>query len=102
MPALIRNPSELIDAAKRAAGSAPQVEPDARLRVSNADDGRGAEIETVFSMLKRNLGSALRAKSNNGRRRDMYLRVLTHNLAIALVWVFYSAIASPYPPCPYQ
>jgi hypothetical protein len=49
------------------------------------------QVETVFSMLKRNLGSALRARSVHGRRRDMFLRVLTHNIAIALVWVFYRA-----------
>jgi transposase len=49
------------------------------------------QVETVFSMLKRNLGSALRARNVHGRRRDMYLRILTHNIAIALSWVFYRA-----------
>ena len=49
------------------------------------------QVETVFSMLKRNLGAALRAKSRHGRRRDMFLRVLTHNLSIVLLWVFYRA-----------
>jgi len=42
-----------------------------------------AQVETVFSMLKRNFGSALRARSRPGRRRDLRLRVLTHNLALA-------------------
>jgi len=57
--------------------------------------GKRAQVETVFSMLKRNLGAALRAKSAHGRRRDMFLRVLTHNIALALLWVFYRAIVSP-------
>ncbi len=50
-----------------------------------------AQVETVFSMLKRNLGSALRARSHWGRCRDLFLRVLTHNIALALLWVFYRA-----------
>jgi hypothetical protein len=53
------------------------------------------QVETVISMLKRNLGAALRAKTPHGRRRDMLLRVLTHNVALALLWVFYRAILSP-------
>jgi hypothetical protein len=40
--------------------------------------------ETANSMLKRNLGSALRGRSHHSRRRDMLLRVLTHNLMLAL------------------
>jgi hypothetical protein len=54
-----------------------------------------AQVETVNSMLKRNFGSALRARSHWGRCRDLYLRVLTHNIAIALFWVFYRAVMSP-------
>ena len=53
------------------------------------------QAETVFSMLKRNFGSALRARSHWGRCRDLYLRVLTHNIALALLWVFYRADTSP-------
>jgi hypothetical protein len=56
-----------------------------------------AQVETVFSMLKRNFGSALRARDEWGRRRDLYLRVLTHNLAILLLWVFYKAGKVCYP-----
>ena len=55
-----------------------------------------AQAETVFSMMKRNLGAALRARSYWGRNRDLYLRVLTHNIALALAWVFYRADSSPY------
>jgi hypothetical protein len=43
------------------------------------------QAETVFSMLKRNLGSALRARSHWGRCRDLFLRVLTHNITLALL-----------------
>jgi hypothetical protein len=44
--------------------------------------GQRWQAETVNSMLKRNLGSACRAKSANGRKKDMALRVITHNLMI--------------------
>ena len=40
------------------------------------------QVETVFSMLKRNLGPALRGRSHWSRCRDMMLRVLTHNLVL--------------------
>jgi hypothetical protein len=49
------------------------------------------QVETVFSMLKRNPGSALRGRSHHSRRRDLFLRVLTHNIMLALSWVFYRA-----------
>lgn len=49
------------------------------------------QIETVNSMLKRNLGAALRGRSHHSRCRDLYLRVLTHNIALALLQVFYRA-----------
>jgi hypothetical protein len=58
---------------------------------------RRGQVETVFSMLKRNLGAALRARSRHGRRRDMLLRVLVHNIAIALLQVFYRALMTPFP-----
>ncbi len=40
------------------------------------------QVESVMSMIKRNLGSALRGKSPRSRERDMRLKVLTHNLMI--------------------
>jgi hypothetical protein len=52
---------------------------------------RRPQVETVISMLKRNLGSALRGRSHHARRRDMFLRVLTHNITLALLRVFYRA-----------
>jgi hypothetical protein len=40
------------------------------------------QVETVMSMMKRNTGSALRAKSPRGRERDLRMKVLAHNLMI--------------------
>lgn len=44
--------------------------------------GQRAQAETVNSMLKRNLGDALRARSPRARRNEQLLRVLTHNIAL--------------------
>jgi len=44
--------------------------------------GQRWQCETVNSMMKRNQGSALRARTNHSRNRELALRVLTHNLAI--------------------
>jgi len=46
--------------------------------------------------MKRNFGAALRAKSHYGRCRDMLLKAVTHNVALALVWVFYRAGRGPF------
>jgi hypothetical protein len=46
--------------------------------------GQRAQAETVNSMMKRNLGDSLRAKTPEGRRKEQMLRVLTHNLSILL------------------
>jgi len=39
-------------------------------------------VETVNSMMKRNLGSALRAKSARRRSMELLLRVVIHNIMI--------------------
>jgi transposase len=44
--------------------------------------GQRWQVETVFSMIKRNFGSALRAKRYWSQCREMMLLVLTHNTAI--------------------
>jgi len=44
--------------------------------------GQRAQAETVNSMLKRNLGDALRAKAPRARRNEQLLRVLAHNIAL--------------------
>jgi len=54
------------------------------------------QAETAFSMMKRNFGSFSRARTHQGRMRDMMLKALTHNLALALLWVFYRADPSPF------
>jgi hypothetical protein len=40
------------------------------------------QAETVNSMIKRNLGSALRARTTIHRRHELPLRVLTHNIML--------------------
>jgi hypothetical protein len=44
--------------------------------------GQRWQCETVNSMIKRNLGSACRARTAVGRKKDLLLRALTHNLMI--------------------
>ena len=46
--------------------------------------GQRAQVETVNSMMKRNLGDSLRARSPKARRQEQMLRVLTHNLSLLL------------------
>jgi Transposase DDE domain len=45
-----------------------------------------AQIETVFSMIKRNLTDTLLSRSYHAQNREMRLLVLTHNLMILLCW----------------
>jgi len=44
--------------------------------------GQRAQVETVASMLKRNLGDALRARSPRARRHELILRGITHDIMI--------------------
>jgi hypothetical protein len=44
--------------------------------------GQRWQVETVNSMVKRNLGSACRSRTAWGRKRDLLLRAITHNLMI--------------------
>jgi hypothetical protein len=59
--------------------------------------GQRWQVETVFSMIKRNFGSALRAKRYWSQCREMMLMVLTHNLAVILFVkeLFYRACRTP-------
>jgi hypothetical protein len=43
-----------------------------------------AQAETVNSMMKRNLGDHLRARTPEGRRFEQMLRVITHNISLLL------------------
>lgn len=54
--------------------------------------GQRWQVETVNSMIKRNLDSALRARAYHSQGREIFLRVLAHNIMILrLAWVFYRA-----------
>ena len=44
--------------------------------------GQRWQVETVNSMIKRNLGSALRAKTARRRSMELLLRVVTHNIMV--------------------
>jgi hypothetical protein len=44
--------------------------------------GQRWQAETVNSMVKRNLGCACRSRSAWGRKKDMLLRAITHNIMI--------------------
>ena len=44
--------------------------------------GQRWQAETVNSMIKRNLGSAMRARTAVRRRHELLLRVLTHNIML--------------------
>jgi hypothetical protein len=59
-----------------------------RKKLSGSQKGKPyaqrAQAETVNSMMKRNLGDALRAKTPEGRRKEQMLRVLTHNISLLL------------------
>jgi hypothetical protein len=51
--------------------------------------GQRWQVETVNSMLKRRLGSALRARSYHSQCREILLRAITHNVMIVRIRVFY-------------
>jgi len=59
--------------------------------------GQRWQVETVFSMIKRNFGSALRARKYWSQCREMMLLVLTHNIAIIQLVkeLFYRAGLTP-------
>ncbi len=44
--------------------------------------GQRAQVETTHSMMKRNLGEALRAHRPENRRLEQLLPVITHNVMI--------------------
>ena len=59
--------------------------------------GQRWQVETVFSMIKRNQGETLYARSVWAQNREMLLKVLTHNIAILLLVkaLFYRADLTP-------
>jgi hypothetical protein len=56
-----------------------------------------SQAETVFSMLKRNLGSWVRGRSYWSQCRELMLKVITHNVMILYLRVFYGAIPGEFP-----
>jgi transposase len=44
--------------------------------------GQRSQSETAHSMIKRNLGSALRSRTPDRQKKEMMLRVLVHNIAL--------------------
>lgn len=62
--------------------------------------GRRWQVETVMSMIKRNLGGFVAARSDPARNRETLLKVLTHNImlvACAVIRLFYRADHDPFP-----
>ncbi|MGA3067191.1 MAG: transposase [Tepidisphaeraceae bacterium] len=60
--------------------------------------GQRWQVETVVSMIKRNLGQCVAARSDSMRSKEVMLKVLTHNLMLiaeVLIRLFYRAFASP-------
>jgi Transposase DDE domain len=53
--------------------------------------GQRWQVETVNSMIKRLLGSALRARVEENQFREIVLRAITHNVMIVRLQVFYRA-----------
>ncbi|MBC8289139.1 MAG: transposase [Planctomycetes bacterium] len=54
-----------------------------QVRFDAAKYGQRWQVETVFSMIKRRLGSATAGRSYWSRRRDMILMAITHNIMIS-------------------
>jgi Transposase DDE domain len=57
--------------------------------------GQRWQVETVNSMIKRRLGSALRARVEANQSREIILRAITHNVMIVRIRVFYRAGQEP-------
>jgi hypothetical protein len=64
-----------------------------RTRFDKETYGQRWQVETVFSMIKRNFGDTIRARTYWAQCREMMLLVLTHNIAIILLLreLFYKA-----------
>jgi hypothetical protein len=58
--------------------------------------GQRWQVETVNSMIKRRLGSALRARKYQSQCRETVLRAITYNVMIVRIEVFYRAGREPF------
>lgn len=56
------------------------------------------QAETVMSMIKRNLGSCLGARTHSSQIRELFLKALTHNIMILrlITELFYRASLTPF------
>jgi transposase len=56
--------------------------------------GQRWQVETVFSMIKRNFGDTINARRYWAQCREMMLLVITHNIAVILFVkeLFYRAV----------
>ncbi len=60
--------------------------------VERTNYGQRWQVESVFSMIKRNLGDAVHARSYHAQCRELLLKAVTHNVMVAwLTEVFYRA-----------
>jgi hypothetical protein len=57
--------------------------------------GQRWQVETVNSMIKRLLGSALRSRKTRTQNQEIRLRAITHNVMILWRRVFYRAFLTP-------
>ncbi len=65
--------------------------------VERTNYGQRWQVESVFSMIKRNLGDAVHARSYHAQCRELLLKAVTHNVMVAwLRKVFYRAYLSPF------
>ncbi|MEM9186573.1 MAG: transposase [Planctomycetota bacterium] len=51
--------------------------------------GQRWQVETVSSMIKRTLGSALRSRKIRNQHRETHLKAITHNVMLLREWLFY-------------
>jgi len=51
--------------------------------------GQRWQVETVFSMIKRLLGAALKARKYHSQCRELHLRAIAHNIMILRSFLFY-------------
>ena len=66
--------------------------------------GQRWQVESVMSMIKRNLGGFVAARRDESRNIEVMLKVLTHNImliAAAVLRVFYRAGDVPFPRSPF-
>lgn len=71
-----------------------------RTRFNKTYYGQRWQVETVVSMIKRRLGSAVSGHTYWSRRRDLMLLVLTHNIMILLPFKLLQQIEVFYRPPP--